>query len=88
MAKSIFRFSNIKKYVNGFKYLKFLDYLIQLFNCSVDLMSQSKYHEVVDWITIILDMSTLMTAKSTEETKHLNILLRNANRLLSIPLEF
>lgn len=65
------------------KCAKFLDYLIQLYNCSVDMFERSQYEDAIEWITITLDLAPLVEPSSSEEKAQLDVLLRSSNRLLS-----
>lgn len=84
MAKTIFAVSDIKKLNHEFlNFTSFLETVIQLFNCCVDMYSKGQYAHVVEWINLVLYLAELVVDPPKDSEKsQVNTLLKNATRLL------
>lgn len=64
------------------KYSKFMDLVIQVYNCCVDMFSNDQYDLTVEWTNKTLDIASMASPSNQNEREQLNMLLKNANRLL------
>lgn len=69
-------------------YEKFVDTIIQIYNCCVDMFAKDLYTEAVDWANKLLDLIPLLNSSSSSEEDQIEVLTKNCYRLLSMNIFF
>lgn len=66
------------------RFSDFMELLLQIFNCCVDMFSKSQFPEAIDWTNQVLDLASLVSPANDDERAQFDMLFKNSTRLLGM----